>query len=76
MAQKNAIAVDVRRLPPTVTVSEAAGLLRISRHSAYEGVRAGQIPVVKIGHRLLVPTARLLQLLEGAPLADGEGSGR
>ena len=51
-------------LPPTLTVDEAAKLLRISRCSAYEAVRRGAIPAVHIGRRVLVPTARLLQLLE------------
>lgn len=65
--RQNAIAADLRRLPPTVSVTEAAGLLGISRASAYQGCRSGEIPVLKIGHRFLVPTSRLLQLLEGGP---------
>lgn len=68
---KNAIPTDVRRLPPTISVTQAANLLSISRGSAYLGVRTGQIPCLKIGSRLLIPTARLLQLLEGGPPAEG-----
>ncbi|MCW2928896.1 MAG: DNA-binding protein [Thermoleophilia bacterium] len=47
------------------TVEEAAEMLRISRGSAYEGVRSGEIPSVNIGRRILVPRAALIALLEG-----------
>jgi excisionase family DNA binding protein len=50
---------------PVLTVEEAAQLLRISRQSAYAAVRAGELPVVKIGRRLLVPRHRLEQMLDG-----------
>ena len=48
-----------------LTVEEAAQFLRISRQSAYQAVRAGEIPTVKIGRRLLVPRRRLEQMLDG-----------
>lgn len=61
----------------TLTVEETATLLGISRGSAYEAARRGQIPVVRIGRRLLVPRTRLEQLLgvdaemeRGAPTGD------
>ena len=41
----------------TYTVEEAGCMLGISRGSAYEAVKAGDIPVLKIGGRLLVPRA-------------------
>ncbi len=47
----------------TVTVTEAAGLLGISRAMAYECVRTGQIPSVRLGARILVPRHRLVALL-------------
>ena len=59
---------------PVMTVEEAGVLLRLSRGSAYEAARRGDIPVVKIGRRLLVPRARLMAMLEGA--GDGEAVGR
>jgi excisionase family DNA binding protein len=43
-----------------ITVAEAAELLGISRASAYNAARAGEIPAVRIGRRLLVSRARLL----------------
>jgi excisionase family DNA binding protein len=54
---------SLRDLPATITVTDAADILGISRRSAYRAAAAGQLPVIKIGRRLLVPTARLLHLL-------------
>lgn len=47
----------------TVTVPEAARLLSISRSTAYSAARAGQLPTVRMGRRLLVPTHALRDLL-------------
>jgi excisionase family DNA binding protein len=55
---------DVRRL--TYTVSEAAHILGLSRASAYELVRAGKIPSVRSGRRLVVPAKALHALLDAA----------
>lgn len=49
---------------PVLTVEEAGRLLRLSRGSAYEAVRRGDIPTIRIGRRLLVPRARLMAMLE------------
>jgi excisionase family DNA binding protein len=46
-----------------MSVEQAGALLGISRGLAYEGVRRGEIPAIRIGSRLLVPTAKLLELL-------------
>lgn len=48
----------------TLTVKEAAKLLGIGRQLAYERVKTGEIPVIKIGRRLLVPRRALEKLLE------------
>lgn len=48
----------------TYSVEEAALLLGISRNSAYEAVRRGEIPTIKIGRRILIPISRLEDLLE------------
>ena len=56
---------------PTMQVDEVAVALGMSRASAYEGVKTGEIPSIRIGRRFLVPTAavrRLLQL-DGGPNA-------
>jgi excisionase family DNA binding protein len=51
-------------LPEVLTVPEVMAVLRLSRNSVYAAIRAGEIPVVRIGRRLLVPRVRLEQLLE------------
>lgn len=48
-----------------VTLDEAAAILRISRGSAYEAAKRGEIPTIRIGRRLLVPTAALERMLTG-----------
>jgi excisionase family DNA binding protein len=57
--------------PLTLTVEEAGQLLGISRGAAYRAAACGQIPTIRLGRRLLVPTARLHQLLG---LADHHNS--
>jgi excisionase family DNA binding protein len=48
-----------------VTLGEVASLLRISRGSAYEAAKRREIPTIRIGRRLLVPSAALERLLSG-----------
>jgi excisionase family DNA binding protein len=49
--------------PLTRSVPEAAELLGIGRNAAYEAVRRGQIPAIRVGRRWLVPVLALDQLL-------------
>ncbi len=55
--------MNVQDLPPTLTVEEAGELLGISRYAAYRAASSGELPVLRLGRRLLVPTARLLRML-------------
>lgn len=48
---------------PTVSVEVAGQILGLSRNSSYQAAGRGDIPVLRIGRRLLVPTAKLLELL-------------
>jgi excisionase family DNA binding protein len=50
-----------------MTVEEAAAALGISRSLAYDAVRRGQIPHVRIGRRILIPVAQLAALLAAVP---------
>ena len=54
-------------LPATMTSPDAAELLGISRSAGYRGVARGEIPSIRIGRRLLVPTAKLYALLGWLP---------
>jgi excisionase family DNA binding protein len=53
-----------RRL--TLSVEEAAELLGISRGLAYELVRRGELPYIRLGRRIVVPTRALEALLDRA----------
>jgi excisionase family DNA binding protein len=48
----------------TLTVDQVAKRLGISRALAFRGVRAGEIPAVRIGHRWLVPKVAFERMLE------------
>jgi excisionase family DNA binding protein len=50
----------------TFTVEEAAQLLGIGRNSAYEAVRRGELPVIRIGRRYVVPRLALERMLANA----------
>jgi excisionase family DNA binding protein len=61
-------------MPHTLTVEETADLLRLGRSATYEAVRRGEIPSLKVGRRLLIPTARLAALLGERPEPDPTSS--
>jgi hypothetical protein len=50
-------------------VDRVAAAFHISRAAAYEAVKNGEIPSIKLGHRIVVPTAavRRMLLLDGGP---------
>jgi excisionase family DNA binding protein len=50
----------------TLTIEEAAKALGIGRTLAYEAIKRGEIPTIRIGRRLLVPRSALDQLLGNA----------
>ncbi len=52
------------RVTPTVTVAQTARLLGVSRSTAYSAVGRGQIPTIRVGNRILVPTMAIYRLLE------------
>jgi len=47
-----------------LTVDECAKILAISRPSAYQGIATGEIPHIRIGRRILIPTRAIEKLLE------------
>ncbi len=65
--------MDYQSLPATLTVEQAAEILGISRSSAYRAVARGEIPVIRIGRRILVPTAKFLAML-GVQTGTNEGA--
>ncbi len=51
----------------TFTVSESAEILGVSRTTAYELVRSGALPCVRLGRRIVI-TRRTLEELLDAPV--------
>jgi excisionase family DNA binding protein len=49
-----------------LTVPEAGKALGLSAWSSYAAVSRGEIPVLRIGKRMVVPKVALQRLLEGA----------
>lgn len=64
------LTLDDIRHRATISVEDVASLLGVSRGLAYEAVRAGSIPSLRLGARVLVPVGHLLTVL-GAKADDG-----
>ena len=56
----------------TVTVEAAAALCGISRNSAYLAIRSGQLPSIRIGHRILIPRVALEKMLAEVSKKTGD----
>jgi len=54
----------MNNLPEILTVQETAKYLRLKRSTAYELVKQGVIPSVKLGRQIRVPKSKLLKMLE------------
>jgi excisionase family DNA binding protein len=52
-------------------VEQVAKAFHISRAKAYEAVKSGDIPAIKLGRRIVVPTAAVRRMLQ----LDGNGGG-
>lgn len=54
----------------TMTIPEAAEKLGIGRNQGYAAAKIGQIPIIKVGNRILVPVAALEKKLASAGGSD------
>ncbi|WP_067891553.1 helix-turn-helix domain-containing protein [Nocardia vaccinii] len=52
---------------PTVSVPDAAHLLGVGRSTIYAAAHSGEIPAVRIGNRVRIPTIWLRRLLQIPP---------
>jgi len=59
----------------TVTVSQAARILGISRGLAYQMAREGKIPTLRFGKRIVVPRKAIERLLQEPGVAKSNDSG-
>ena len=53
----------------TVTMQEAAQLLGVDARTVSGAVRAGEIPAIRVGRRVLIPRHRFIAYLDGADTA-------
>ena len=53
-----------------LSVEEAGRVLGIVRSAAYEAVHRGDIPVIRLGRRIVVPIKALERKLEGTVLKE------
>ncbi len=70
MTEAPSVRVPTAEERPTLGVwPETGQILGLSKASVYEAVKTGDIPSIKIGRRLLVPTAALRRMLalDGGP---------
>jgi excisionase family DNA binding protein len=51
-----------------MTVEEVAEILGTGRTATYDAVRRGEIPSIKVGRKLVIPTAAVRRLLELDPV--------
>ena len=50
-------------LPLILTVEEAGQILRVGRNTAYDLVRCGKLPSVRVGKQIRIPRQALLDYL-------------
>ncbi len=55
----------------TITVTETARLLGISRTCAYESVRRGELPAIHLGKRIVIGRAAIEAMLNGEAPPNG-----
>jgi excisionase family DNA binding protein len=48
-----------------MSIPDAARELGVGRNQAYEAARRGEIPIIRIGKRILVPVAAFERMLRG-----------
>ena len=53
----------------TITVEQAGVMLGVSRALAYQMANNGQLPIIRCGHRLLVPVKAFETMLEGVQVS-------
>ena len=55
----------------TLSIEEAAALLGISRALAYDLVRRGELPQLRLGRRIVVPRKALEDFIDGYTQPNG-----
>jgi excisionase family DNA binding protein len=62
--------MDERQTRATYTVDETARILGVGRNTTFDAIKRGEIPVIRLGRRILVPRGALERLLEARGKAE------
>ena len=62
-------------MPYTLTMLQTSKMLGCSTNGCYEAARRGEIPTIRIGRRLVVPTLALMAMLDGSGVAGSAQAG-
>ena len=57
----NSTYTNLDELPLTLTATEAAAVLRISRSKVYELTHTASFPAIRIGNRVVIPRDKLIE---------------
>lgn len=60
----NENAKDLRDYPSALNVTDVSEILRICTKTVYRMIREGQLPVVRVGKKILVPKKELYSYLQ------------
>jgi excisionase family DNA binding protein len=63
MSAPEVLSVDDLRRRPTITIREYAAFVGVSKDTAYEAAARGELRVLHLGRRVIVPTAPVLESL-------------
>lgn len=58
-----ALSLEELRTRVTVSVDVGAATVGVGRAAMYEAVKRGEIPTLRIGRRIVIPTPALLRML-------------
>lgn len=64
--KQNSRALPDPSIEPTISVERAARILGCGRATAYAMANGGTLPVLRCGRRVVVSSAGLLRMLDGA----------
>ncbi len=59
---------------PTVSVPDAARLLGVGRSTVYAAIKSSEVPAIRIGHRLRIPSNWLRDKLQIHTARNGDAS--
>jgi len=62
--QRSSVEVPTAEQSPTVSVEKAGAACGLGRSASYEAARRGDLPTIRFGRRIVVPTAALRRLLQ------------